>query len=54
MTKKRTIASKKTFFIKSTIFVLVPQESFEGSLEVPDVRTFRRTSGDVPGTSLAR
>ena len=33
--------------------MLVPQEFPEGSQEVPDVRTFRGISGDVPGTSRA-
>ena len=44
---------KNKFFIKSSIFVLVPWESPEGPLEVPDVRTFRGPSGDVHGTSRA-
>ena len=35
------------------MFVLVPQEFPEGPQEVPDVRTFRGISGDVPGTSRA-
>ena len=44
---------KNSFFIKSLSFLLVPYESSEGPLDVPDVRTFRRPSGDVPGTSRA-
>ena len=32
---------------------MVPQESPKGRLEVPDVRTFRGPSGDIPGTSCA-
>ena len=44
---------KNNFFIKSSIFGLVPWESPEGPLEVPDVRTFRGPSGDVPETSCA-
>ena len=53
MCKTRTIASKKFFFIKSSIFVLVPREFLDGRLEVPDVRTFRGPSRDVAGTSRA-
>ena len=33
--------------------MLVPQEFPKGPLDVPDVRTFRGISGDVPGTSRA-
>ena len=32
---------------------MVPSESPRGSLEVPDLRTFNKPSGDVPGTSRA-
>ena len=45
MYKTKTIASKKHFFHQI--------ESPEGPQDVPDVRTFRRPSGDVSGTSLA-
>ena len=31
------------------MFVLVPKESPEGPLEIPDVMTFRVPSGDMPG-----
>ena len=53
MCKARTIASKNTFSIKSTTFVLVPLESTEGTLGVRDVRTFRGPSWDVPSTLRA-
>ena len=53
MCNARTIASKNTFSIKSTTFVLVPSESTEGPLEVRDVRTFRGPSWDVPSTLRA-
>ena len=43
------IASKKHFFIKLSIFCWSPKSP----LEVPDVRTFRGLSRDVPGTSRA-
>ena len=51
--KTRTNASKNTFFINSSIFLLVSQKSSQGPLEVLDVRTFRGPSGDVSGTSRA-
>ena len=51
--KQGLLHLKNNSFIKSSIFVLVPGESFECPLEVPDVRTFRGPSGDVPGTSRA-
>ena len=41
------------FFIKSSTFVLVPRESPEGPLQVPDIRTFRGSSGHVPGKFCA-
>ena len=47
--KQGLLHLKNNFSIKSSFFVLVP----EGSLEVPDVRTFRGPSGNVPGTSRA-
>ena len=53
MCKTRTVASKNTFFIKSSIFVLVLQESPEGSLEVPDIKSFTGLSKDVAGTTRA-
>ena len=33
--------------------MLVPYESLERPLEVPDVKTFRKPLGDVPGKSRA-
>ena len=53
MRKTRTMTSKKHFFNKLSIFLLVPLESPEGPLEVPDVRTFKGPSVDVPRTSRA-
>ena len=53
MCKTKTIASKKHFFHQIIKFLLVPKESPEDPQDVPDVRTFRRPSGDVSGTSLA-
>ena len=53
MCKTRNITSKKHFFIKLSILWLVPLESPEGTLEVPDVRTFRGSSGNVSGKSRA-
>ena len=53
MCKPKTIATKNNFFIKSSIFVLVPWEFPEGPLVVPDVRTFRGHLVDVPGTLRA-
>ena len=51
--KQGLLHLKNTFFIKSSIFVLVLQESPEGSQEVPDVRTFNGSSWDGPRTSRA-
>ena len=41
---------ENNFSIKPSVFVLVPWGSLEGSLQIPDVMTFRGPSGDVPGT----
>ena len=51
--KQRLLHLKNTFFTKSSIFLLVLYKSPEGSLEVPDIRTFRGPSRNVPGTSRA-
>ena len=50
MCKIKTIASKNTFFIKSSIFCWSPKSPLKVPLEVPDVTTFRGPSGEVPGT----
>ena len=42
---------KNNFFIKLSIFVLVPGECPEDPLYVPDIMTFRGSSGDVPETA---
>ena len=44
---------KNNFFIKQSIFVLLPLESSKISLQVSDFRTFRRPS-DLQGTSPGR
>ena len=41
---------KNSFFIKSSIFLLVPEESPEGPLEVPGLGPLE----DLQGTSLGR
>ena len=51
--KQEVLHLKNTFFIKSSIFVLVPWETLEGPLEIPDVGTFRGPSGDVLRTLRA-
>ena len=40
---------KNQFSIKSPIFVLVSSEIPESPLQVSDLRTFRRPTGDSPG-----
>ena len=43
---------KYNLFIKSSIlFVFVPWESHEDTMQLPDVRTFGKLSGDVAKTS---
>ena len=49
----RTISSEKHFFMKSPNFILVRLESYEGLLQVLDIRAFRGPSGDVPRASCA-
>ena len=44
---------KNTFFIKSSVFLLVPYEFLKSSPKVPDVRWSRGPLGNVPGTSSA-
>ena len=53
MCKTKTIASKKHFFHQIIIFFVGALRSPKGSLEVPDVTTFRGSSGGVPVTSRA-
>ena len=49
--KQELLHLKNNFFIKLSFFLLV--ESTETPLKIPDVRSFRGPSGDVPGTSRA-
>ena len=51
--KQELLHLKITFSLNYDFFLLVPQESSEGPLEVPDVRTFRGPAEDVPETSRA-
>ena len=54
MCKTRTIASTKNVFIFSLNDQFLrwsPRSPPKGTLEVPDVRTFRGTSGNIPGMS---
>ena len=51
--KQGLLHLKNIFFIKPSIFVLVPYASPEGHLEDTDFRTFRGPSGEVPVTSRA-
>ena len=44
---------KYSFIIKSSIFALIPRESCEGSVWVPDVSAFGGPSGSGPGASGA-